>query len=147
MKQDRRISEKDLERVLLGCISAANDAGMVCRPTGFFTSFRGLSEENVLSSLHVLDSRGVIEIRAADLPDSKNITFIKPLYKSNEYLVEREEARRSYWKNWRWNIAAALITAVAAAFLGAFLARASQAIWPLQRDTLPQTTQSPIQPQ
>ena len=132
----KTVSESDLARVLLHCIDFAEGTGNVYKPgDDFFNSVKKMSESQVLFSLQALKAKGLIDISTADFPESRNIYYIAIAEdKAYLYIAEREESRRSHLKNWRWNIAAALITGFVStmfgAIIGALLARVSFIFWP-----------------
>jgi hypothetical protein len=117
---------KSMERVLACCMDVSDAADGVGSAEAVLAALTDFSKEDVLRYLGILESRELIEVQWAD----NEIQYFGIRSAAYDYWIKRADARASYWKNWRWNIAAAFATAVVSSLLGAFLARVSQVIWP-----------------
>jgi len=126
----KQLSEKELVRVLNGVITHLDENGIIYMPNEFFYSFPGLSDDDVLFALLALEGKGAVYLNYENIPECKNVYFIQLKDHAYSFLVDCEDRRKSHMKNWRWNIWAAVITAVFSSLLGATLARVSQFIWP-----------------
>ncbi len=137
------ITEKQVERVVRYCIENKNDSHVLYQPKGFFSSFPGLSHNEVFEIWNTMESRGLTQTTKADLPESDNIHILTPLPAAYDYLVERNEVRKNYWKNWRWNICAAAITAAISVLLGLIASRWAERHWPVNppKETLQEEVQ------
>jgi len=128
--KDDKLTEKDLERVLLHICALAGDSGKIYRPVGFYESMEKYTSSAFKKAFAALYSKGLIDYNVADLPDSDNINNIVIMSGASAYLVEREDVRKNYWKNWRWNIVAAIVTTIISSLIGAVLARLSLMLCP-----------------
>ena len=127
------MKEKNVLNVLRHCADNPGNGGAYRLPVMVAARFPKMNESEVYSALDYLHAKGYIALKREVLPpqgEGLSGYSAQILAEGYDYLMSAEKGLKLFRKEWRWNLASALITALVSALLGAGLARLSLLIWP-----------------
>jgi hypothetical protein len=126
------LNEKNIVTVLKYCVNTVGREKEFILPVKVAANFPKIPEEDVYATFDYLHKNEYIKIHQDLISPNENASEyrIEVLNSAFNYLLAEEKSRRDFRKNWKWNIWAAIFTAVISSLLGALLARVSQIFWP-----------------
>ena len=127
------LKNKHVDEVLKRCITLAGKDGSFQMPAMFAGDFPKIQESDVYEIMSYLHKDKYIVLSNGFMqPEDESLSQYSILVNAKAYthFLESDKKQSAFRRERKWNLATALITALASALLGAGLARLSLLIWP-----------------